>query len=1202
MTEERAAKEHGGKRAAPTAWISHGFEELVASRDAEPDPGAIDFDVVIVGSGYGGAIAAARLAGAMNSKGDKVTVCVLERGREYLPGMFPPHMSDLAGHVRFSTDGATCPRGEREGLFDVRIGADVSAVVANGLGGGSLINAGVMAEPADEVWTRPEWPAAIRGESADVRRDRFMEMRVLLGAALRDGEINLADGKPEVIDNTVERDEKSIPKKFEVLRRMAKQSNRLNQFRAAPITVALTDKRVSSAGVRLVNCLRCGDCATGCNHGAKDSLDVNLLRTAEQARALIYTGATVLRIVPRRATRTVDDAAYSPDAWILEVAHTDVDLRARQAGVFKLVASKVILAAGTFGSTEILLRSRADDLVFSSRLGQRFSSNGDMIAVAYEQKDRPGAPPVVVNAIANEDQPPKERGVGPTITGIVDLRDGRKTPVVIEELAVPGPLRRVFEEVVTTGHTLRELARADRDDHVADGSLQDPCAVRRSAIQSSSILAIMGNDEAGGALELVGGSDEADGDGAIRVRWPDARDHPVFGDGIDALCTLGDESGIVGEVQSNPIWQLLPDDLQFLFENKRGPLLTVHPLGGCPMGDTAFDLRAPANGEKSGGNEKKIPPALGVVNDQGQVFNGAPGPDGDSLFKSLLVLDGSIVPTSLGINPSLTIAALAYRAVEKVRREWNWTEPAPVDPRPSTRPVFQKIPDRREVVPTTVEIIERMSGDAMLPAMRGGSIRARIELTMHFEPKALVSMFLPGANDEVALKRVVKVVPEKSRVRVFVADDWDAWRRRAGKEAELDGLVQYSAPLEGSLAFLHRATSEYPERRCRAIRAWIWNRGTRDTWQAIAKKIADFRQGIVEKIAQFPRHTWQAIAKKIADFRAKVKLPPLAPGAGNWRLCRYLPFLGNPCRRFAKRIDQLFALASHAGEVRLFDYRLTILEPDPPATASVFKDSVFRDKPSIVGTKRLTYSRRSNPWWQMIRMSLDTFPGLDADPPPVLELDTNYLTQQGAPLLRILAQNDEPAAIADLASVGVYFLRLLMCIHVWSFRKPDPADPGEPQRLPGIVKGLPEPLISEIVVAKLPDGRPVKARLTRYPRPASTRPPILLIPGYSASGTTFAHPALDPHMAGFLFERGRDVWILDMRTSAGMPTARMPWAFEDVALADIPAAVNFNANAARARRWQRQGAQDRRVRALHGLGDVQHGAARAARLRRRVLQ
>jgi len=63
-------------------------------------------------------------------------------------------------------------------------------------------------------------------------------------------------------------------------------------FGAAAITVALTEKRESSARVALDECVRCGDCATGCNHGAKDSLDVNLLRTAERAGAHIYTGAT----------------------------------------------------------------------------------------------------------------------------------------------------------------------------------------------------------------------------------------------------------------------------------------------------------------------------------------------------------------------------------------------------------------------------------------------------------------------------------------------------------------------------------------------------------------------------------------------------------------------------------------------------------------------------------------------------------------------------------------------------------------------------------------------------------------------------------------------------------------------------------------------------------------------------------------------
>src|SRR4029453_3278912 len=162
MSASRASKPRGVEGAAPTAWISHGFEELVALRDPEPTPSTVDFDVVIVGSGYGGAMAAARLAGATDAGGREVRVCVLERGREYLPGMFPPSLSDLAGHVRFSAGGSSCARGEREGLFDVRVGADVSAVVANGLGGGSLINAGVMAEPGDDVFDRPEWPLELR--------------------------------------------------------------------------------------------------------------------------------------------------------------------------------------------------------------------------------------------------------------------------------------------------------------------------------------------------------------------------------------------------------------------------------------------------------------------------------------------------------------------------------------------------------------------------------------------------------------------------------------------------------------------------------------------------------------------------------------------------------------------------------------------------------------------------------------------------------------------------------------------------------------------------------------------------------------------------------------------------------------------------------------------------------------------------------
>jgi len=151
-----------------SAWISQGFEALLyeigrlSEKDRLRKAPPVYYDVVIVGSGYGGAIAAAQLAGSTHN-GKRISLCVLERGKEYLPGMFPSRMADLPGHIRFSTPNASGPRGIREGLFDFRIGPDVCALVANGLGGGSLINAGVMAQPPDGVFTS-RWPQAFRDE------------------------------------------------------------------------------------------------------------------------------------------------------------------------------------------------------------------------------------------------------------------------------------------------------------------------------------------------------------------------------------------------------------------------------------------------------------------------------------------------------------------------------------------------------------------------------------------------------------------------------------------------------------------------------------------------------------------------------------------------------------------------------------------------------------------------------------------------------------------------------------------------------------------------------------------------------------------------------------------------------------------------------------------------------------------------------
>src|SRR2546430_16902276 len=95
-----------------TIWLSRGLESLVEDKPwtvtgAPPSDGrSDDFDVVIVGSGYGGAVAAAAVSGCTDAGGNRLRVCGLERGHEYLAGMFPPRIADLAGPVRFATSDA----------------------------------------------------------------------------------------------------------------------------------------------------------------------------------------------------------------------------------------------------------------------------------------------------------------------------------------------------------------------------------------------------------------------------------------------------------------------------------------------------------------------------------------------------------------------------------------------------------------------------------------------------------------------------------------------------------------------------------------------------------------------------------------------------------------------------------------------------------------------------------------------------------------------------------------------------------------------------------------------------------------------------------------------------------------------------------------------------------------------------------------
>ncbi len=115
------------------------------------------YDVIIVGSGYGGGVSASRLSRAGKR------VAVLERGREFVTGEFPARFPDLRNELQVTTNGKLS--GKETALYDVRVGRDMHVLVGCGLGGGSLVNAGVALRPDARVFEDTAWPGQIRQDA-----------------------------------------------------------------------------------------------------------------------------------------------------------------------------------------------------------------------------------------------------------------------------------------------------------------------------------------------------------------------------------------------------------------------------------------------------------------------------------------------------------------------------------------------------------------------------------------------------------------------------------------------------------------------------------------------------------------------------------------------------------------------------------------------------------------------------------------------------------------------------------------------------------------------------------------------------------------------------------------------------------------------------------------------------------------------------
>ena len=190
---------------------------------------------------------------------------------------------------------------------------------------------------------------------------------------------------------------------------------------------------VNHVGVPQQACKVCGDCVSGCNYAAKNTLIMNYLPDARNHGAEIYT-----RVAVRRIER-------QDGRWLVYYQLLEAGREIFGAPALFVSADMVILAAGTLGSTEILLRSQAAGLTLSDQLGHHFTGNGDVLGFSYNADEE-------IDGVGWGSHPPGELPpVGPTITGIIDKRQELprlKMALVIEEGAIPG----VIGEFYPPGH------------------------------------------------------------------------------------------------------------------------------------------------------------------------------------------------------------------------------------------------------------------------------------------------------------------------------------------------------------------------------------------------------------------------------------------------------------------------------------------------------------------------------------------------------------------------------------------------------------------------------------------------------------------------------------------------------------------------------------------------------------------------------
>lgn len=328
-------------------------EKSVQTRDED----GYDYDVIVVGSGFGGSVSALRLT----EKGYRVGV--LEAGRRFTRDTLPKNSWDLRNYL-------WAPRLGLYGIQRIHLLGNVTVLAGAGVGGGSLNYANTLYVPPKAFFDDPQWRGITDWE--EELKPYYDQARRMLGVRLN----------PTMTPSDVH------------LKAAAQRMGVGDTFHMAPVGVffgdgkdadgkatakpggEVNDPYFGGAGPSRRACTECGECMTGCRHGAKNTLNENYLYLAEKAGAVVHPMTTVVSVT--------DD---SRGGYAVATLPTDQKKKGRGR---VLTARRVVLAAGTYGTQTLLHRMKSGGQLpyLSARLGVLTRTNSEALVGAQTDNRR----------------------------------------------------------------------------------------------------------------------------------------------------------------------------------------------------------------------------------------------------------------------------------------------------------------------------------------------------------------------------------------------------------------------------------------------------------------------------------------------------------------------------------------------------------------------------------------------------------------------------------------------------------------------------------------------------------------------------------------------------------------------------------------------------------------------------------------------